>query len=233
MEAALEVLAMKFGLELEFFVVNKHGDFVVPPVGMRHYIDGGGLLVEARSKPMESPALAVASLKEAIKSLKKLAKANRRKLVLQNEAQICERSIRYAAASRKKDFDENSRPVFERFRNPVVLEALPPGVRRAGLHVHFSHTLLVANSRGGIEEQHPYFDGIYPVRLFDQEFAEEIQRSGRLPGAYRNKSYGLEYRSLPATIDLKKVELVMGKMLQPREFEAYPDNKIPDDEEDL
>jgi len=41
------------------------------------------------------------------------------------------------------------------------------------------------------------------------------------------------HRSLPATIPLAQVTKPLEGLLKPREFEAYPDNRIPEDEDDL
>lgn len=216
---------MLFGLEQEFFVVNKKGLVVVPRPELHRFLDGGGILVEARGEAQKHPALSLTSLMLQREALKVAVKKAKRTLLLANEADVSPASLQYARREKKEgDFDT---PVFERYRNPVVLTHDEPGHYRAGLHIHLS-------------QPDPYdpkrfqpFDMIYPVRLLDQEFAEEIEASGRHPGAYRLKDYGVEYRSLPATIDLKKVVKVLGKLLAPREFEAYADHQIPDDEDDL
>jgi hypothetical protein len=216
---------MLFGLEQEFFVVNKKNAIVVPREALSPFMDGGGILVEARSEPQTHPALALVALKLAQAKLKKAVRKEKRWLKLLSQGQVSPASLRYAQAH-KKGFNPNER-VFERFRNPVKLDFKRPGVYLAGLHIHLSQPDTYNKDR------FLPFDLIYPVRLLDQEFAREIRLSGRLPGAYQMKPYGVEYRSLPATVDLKKVVKVLVKLLEPREFEMYPDNEIPDDDDDL
>jgi hypothetical protein len=216
---------MLFGYELELFVTNKKGDVVVPRPELSSVVDGGGILVEARSLPMPHPKLAEASLKIKLKELYKLVRKNKRGLLLSNEETVSPASLRYARTHKKSyDFDE---PVFERFRNPVKLVHRKPGQYQAGLHIHFSKPSSYDAKKFEV------FDILYPIRLLDQEFEEEIKAAHRHPGAYQMKDYGVEYRSLPATIKLSKVTKVLEKMLAPREFEMYPDNEIPDDEDEL
>lgn len=43
------------------------------------------------------------------------------------------------------------------------------------------------------------------IFYLDAEFAREIKEAKRATGLYQMKSYGFEYRSLPATIDILEV----------------------------
>jgi hypothetical protein len=216
---------MLFGFELEYFVINKKNQVVVPREELSSFLDAGGILVEARGEPQKHPALALVALKLKYAVLNKAVRKAKRRLLLAPRAKVTPASLRYAQ-SHKKGFNPEAAPIFERFRNPVKLEHRIPGVYQAGFHVHFS-------------QPDPYdpkrnmpFDMVYPIRLLDQEFAREIHLAGRLPGAYQIKPYGFEYRSLPATVNQKKLVKVLCKMLAPREFEMYPDNEIPDDDGD-
>jgi hypothetical protein len=216
---------MLFGYELEFFCINKRGEIVVPKPELSGFVDAGGILLEARGEPMPHPKLAEASLRLKIAELKKIVRKARRRLLLADEGDVNPRSLVYAR-SHKKDFDDVT-PIYERFRNPVRLRHRQPGHYKAGLHVHLSKP--DEYNKGKFLP----FDLIYPVRLLDQEFHEYIREAHRHPGAYRMQDYGLEYRSLPATIRLGDVTRALCKMLAPREFEAYPDSQIPDDEDEL
>lgn len=219
---------MLFGYELEFFCINKRGEIVVPKPALHGYTDGGGILLEARGKPYDHPKLAEASLRLQITELKKVARNVRRRLLLANEGDVSPRSLAYARQHKKYFEHEASFTAFERFRNPVELKRFDAGHYKAGLHIHLSQPEYGSDSKRFVP-----FDMIYPVRLLDQEFADVIHEAGRHPGAYKMKNYGVEYRSLPATVKLSDVTRVLCKMLAPREFEAYPDNQIPDDEDEL
>jgi hypothetical protein len=215
---------MLFGYELEFFCLNKHGDIVVPKAELQEFCDGGGVLLEARGEPFSHPVLAEASLKLAIQKLRKAVQKARRRLLLADEGDVLPRSLAYARTHKK--FDDENRG-FERFRNPVKLKHKDPGHYKAALHVHFSQPDTYDNKK------FVPFDMCYPIRLLDQEFEDIIKKAKRYPGAYEMKPYGMEYRSLPASVSVRDVTKVLLKMLKPREFEAYPDNEIPDDEDDL
>ena len=148
--------------------------------------------------------------------------------MLADEGDVKPRSLTYARTHKKDmDFEFSFATGFQRFRNPVKLAHHKPGHYKAGLHVHFS------KPDSYDAKKFLPFDIIYPIRLLDQEFEEVIDEAGRHPGAYRIQEYGVEYRSLPATTRLGDVTRVLCKMLNPREFEAYPDSEIPDDEDDL
>jgi hypothetical protein len=215
---------MLFGYELEFFCLNKHDDIVVPKDELQQFCDGGGVLLEARGEPFNHPALAEASLKLKIQELKKATRRARRWLWLANEGDVSPRSLAYARQHGKfKDNEEG----FERFRNPVKLRHREPGHYKAALHVHFSQPDVYD------PKKFLPFDILYPIRLLDQEFEKVIKKAGRHLGAYQMKPYGFEYRSLPASVPIRDVSRTLLKMLQPREFEAYPDSSIPDDEDDL
>lgn len=215
---------MLFGYELEFFCINKRDEIVVPKSELRQYCDDGGILLEARGEAFNHPRLAETSLKLAIEKLRKAVRQVKRRLLLADEGTVSPRSLIYAKSN--KNWEE-SEPVFERFRNPVRLEHHFPGQHKAGLHVHFSQP-----DPNNAQRFSP-FDMLYPIRLLDQEFESVIRAANRHPGAYQIKSYGMEYRSLPASVPLRTVTKTLLKMLQPREFEAYSDNTIPDDEDEL
>jgi len=217
---------MLFGYELEFFCINKRNEIVVPKPELHGFTDGGGILLEARGEPMAHPGLAEASLRLKIAELKKATRQARRRLMLADEGDVSPRSLAYARQHKKFAGDGTFTP-YERFRNPVTLVHPNPGHYKAGLHVHFSQP----DSYDA--KKFVPFDYIYPIRLLDQAFETIIQAANRHPGAYRNQPYGLEYRSLPATTRLSDVTRVLCKMLAPREFEAYPDSQIPDDEDEL
>lgn len=215
---------MLFGYELEFFCLNKHDDIVVPKPELSQFCDGGGVLLEARGEAFNHPMLAEASLKLAIQKLRKAVRQARRRLLLADEGDVSPRSLAYARQHKKFEDREEG---FERFRNPVKLVHKDPGHYKAALHVHFSQP----------DSYDPKkflpFDIVYPIRLLDQEFEKLIREAKRHPGAYQIKPYGMEYRSLPATVPIRDVSKTLLKMLQPREFEAYPESFLPDNEDDL
>ena len=67
----------------------------------------------------------------------------------------------------------------------------------AGLHVHFSR-----KTPDGKRVQLPMFK---IVEEMDRIFRDEITGAKRMHGEFEVKPYGFEYRSLPATTDIRKV----------------------------
>jgi hypothetical protein len=114
---------------------------------------------------------------------------------------------------------QSRRNAEERFRNPVLLHHHDPDHYTAGFHVHFSQPDPYATGK------YVPFDMVYPIRLLDEAFTRDIQRSNRYPGAYRMKDYGFEYRSLPAAIKISDVTRVLLAMLEPRVVEAYDEDE--------
>jgi hypothetical protein len=87
---------MKFGYELEFFVVDRKGNIAVPPETLGRFHADGHVLVEARGEALSHPKLAEASLKLKIEELRKAVRKEGLKLLLQNEAEITPQAIRKA-----------------------------------------------------------------------------------------------------------------------------------------
>jgi hypothetical protein len=82
----------------------------------------------------------------------------------------------------------------------------------AGLHVHFSNPRKV-DGRVGQTVVSEHFDFVQIIRDLDKEFKDWIEAAERVPGMYELKPHGIEYRSLPATID----PLLVASFLDARE----------------
>jgi hypothetical protein len=209
-------MSMKFGFELEFFLKDKKGAIVLPDYSWNR--DGGGILVEARGEPDNSPILAKTRLEIAITALKKKAKEKNLKLVLANKVYCDAKTIHLAQKGK------NLSGEVEKFVYPTTLKHRSPGEHFAGLHVHFSDTTDYIevtkgkNPSGYKNTKHSLFDMFKWVKVLDREFGNEILNAGRYKGAYKMKNYGFEYRSLPAQIKLDKVVEVIEGVQEGRLF---------------
>lgn len=78
---------------------------------------------------------------------------------------------------------------------------------RAGFHVHFSNEYT--------DNGKTYYRLMNIPRIIldlDRNFKDEIKKASRLPGMYEMKSYGFEYRSLPADVNLDKLVDILKEM---------------------
>ena len=190
---------LKIGLEKEFFLLGAEGKPVVTPEELPH--DDCGLLVEARGQPFYSPEEAVYSLHAAVYKLDKMAvakgltitdtpimKIDRNTRLVANH-KFAKGLLQYENIYRFKDHRQNW------------------GEKTAGVHISFTNE----RDMGRNEDKVPIranimFDWLQIFKKLDEAFATEIKTSKRNPGFYELKSDGrIEYRSLPANVDLNKV----------------------------
>ena len=186
-----------YGFEQEFFI-KKDGKYVFDWVGTPLS------KAEARSEPHRYHHNAIWLLHAAIDTLKKNAARN--KLTLVNIAYT-----QLPLALTKTALREHGKGPRDYKNMYGKFYADKDTLSRAGLHIHF-----------GTEDEYSYgksswkcprlVDLPYIVRQFDIAFKDEIADAKRLPGEYALKLHGFEYRSLPATVDLDKVERVLGEL---------------------
>lgn len=189
-----------FGLELEFFVT---------PLGFPdNYVlagdlpkDSCGYLAEARGKPSSSILESIYLLNAEIDRITRIATGHGLMLKRQNTADIPREQLRVWL----RKFGKSSANSF--FMGGKCYKNNNP---RAGLHVHFGNELTL---EGGCK-----MAGMINipriVRIMDLSFKDEIKAAKRMPGEYEIKGHGFEYRSLPATINLSKVELVLNEIIK-------------------
>ena len=193
---------MKIGFEREFFVKSGK-EFVLCPAIMPH--DECGYLAESRGEPNENPLFAAYLLLAAEDLLLKQAKRNRVALKLHAAVTLPQELLRDALRRNGKASYPSERA------NIYGLDyAAGDTSCRAGLHVHFSNQITFQE----VDKKHPstyngFLDIPKIVRVLDDAFAEDIARSQRIRGFYELKVHGVEYRSLPATVDPRKVATLL------------------------
>jgi hypothetical protein len=197
---------MKFGFEREFFVKAKN-QFVLCPQVMPH--DECGFLAESRGTPDTNPTNAAFLLLAEEQRLFEQAKRNRVMLLLKTDiATLPDELLREAI----RRYGKEPFPV-ER-GNMYGNDYSPSDKRqRAGLHVHFSNTTEVeefVNPKTHYKRSiNGFIDMPKIIGKLDSAFKHEITKAQRIPGCYELKSYGFEYRSLPASIDVREVAAVL------------------------
>ena len=183
---------MKFGFEREFFV-TKDDQYVLADT-LPH--DACGYLAEVRGEPHNDPAKALALYNIEEGNIKRRAEDQGLRLVLLDWIKL-PKSIKNIALRRfGKNPSINEGSMYGKFWSE--------GIQRAGLHVHFSNEIEVNIGRDirkipGILDLPKFIFGL------DKIFAKEIKEAKRVPGLYEMKPHGFEYRSLPASVDMKKV----------------------------
>lgn len=201
-------MPLKLGLEKEFFVKNNEGQFILPePIGLSY--DECGYLCEARGAPATDVITAVFNLKSEEYRLR--AKAASRNAVLDDSPVVSlpknlllEGRRRYA----KGVISYRNFKGFAAHRNSVKEQI-------AGVHVSLTSytTITQCDYKGkNVQSVEVYrnFDWMSIFWRLDKAFAAEIKTAKRNPGFYEMKADGrVEYRSLPANVDLDKLTTVL------------------------
>lgn len=187
---------MKIGLEKEFFVLRENKPIVVPP---QLSADESGVLAEARGNAFSNVTEAIFSLQASAYDLSKRAEKMKVSLV-DHPLMVIPRSVRLEA-------------------NRIYAKGL---TRHENLYGHKSHRNLISEQTAGVhvsftktrEEKiadrtfrsNEIFDFPQIFRKLDEAFAVEIKQAKRRPGFYELKPDGrIEYRSLPANVDMDKL----------------------------
>jgi hypothetical protein len=200
---------MKFGFEREFFVKAKN-QFVLCPQVMPHA--ECGFLAESRGTPDTNPITAAFLLLAAEHQLFAQASRNRVKLVTTDVVNLAPELLRDALRRYGKEPTPH-----ERGNMYGKDYAADDNKQRAGLHVHFSNEQTVEASAIGADGRRVinsrsvsgFIDMPKIILKLDTAFANEIAKAERVPGCYELKSYGFEYRSLPASIDVREVAAIL------------------------
>lgn len=194
------MLFHQVGFEQEFFVINDHGEVVEPK---RVATDACGYLAEVRSDPHSRPNMALAMHLENIREMDdRLTLENLRRAEF-DHTQLDPTFLLRMAIRYGKPGGTTGR------QNLYGHEFLAVEVGKfqyAGLHLHFSPH---RDKDGKLKE---LMDIPRIVRLLDEEFRVEILAAQRMPGWYEFKRHGFEYRSLPTTVNLRRVAEFLSRL---------------------
>lgn len=193
------------GLEQEFFVKNHLYEYIVVPGNLPR--DNAGFLAEARGKPFINPYEAVYSLKAEVHRMEDLAAKAGNFL----DATAWEKlPIKLMTDSWKK---YGLPPKTKHIDNLYGLNLSSEQLERqyAGIHITISRMTTCGPNR-----HTQMFDFVPVIKWLDKYFADRIKRAERLEGSYAIKAVlggiGLEYRSLPTTVDLDDLMEALVKM---------------------
>lgn len=201
---------MKFGFEREFFVVKtgkkkaekgQADEYVLCPLGVPR--DDCGFLAESRSEPHNDPLKAAyLLLAEEDRMRHSLPKGIRLKLIdtVELPAELLHAAIR-----------ANGKNAFPSERGSLYGLDYPidDKLNRAGMHIHFSNLRSIETKTDGTVNVSQMMDMPAIIQKLDRAFEAEIKAANRLAGLYEMKTHGFEYRSLPASIDVRKVAAVL------------------------
>lgn len=186
---------MTFGFEREFFVLKpEQGGEDIVVVAADHNLphDGCGYLAEARGRPHWCALDAAFSLLADEHTLR--GRATRDGLKLSPESRKLNRKFKFDAM---RKFGKQPQTDFSMSRrwNSTALSY-------AGLHIHFGSELKYTDKDGRERTAGAGLINIPRIIMaLDKEFATVIKAAKRVPGLYKLKDWGFEYRSLPATLD--------------------------------
>ena len=209
---------MRVGLEKEFFVVDEAGNpqVMVEDLQVLPY-DECGWLAEARGKPYNNIVEAVYSLNATIFVIERqLANVNEKRLInglgglKLSDAPVMkvDRKLKIKAARKfaKGIIAYQNLYGHDHHKNAQTEQM-------AGVHISFTEE----GSYTVDHREYKYcknFDWPQIFLALDREFKEEIAQSKRRPGFYELKPDGrVEYRSLPANVDLNKLIQVVSKII--------------------
>lgn len=203
------------GLEKEFFCLSPEGAPVIVPSGVA--ADECGWLAEARGSAFGDITEAVYSLKASVHKLT-LAAADEGVTLSDVPVMKLPREVRLKAARTfaKGTISYQSLYGFECHKNTLA-EAV------AGVHISFTCPDTISCG----EHSRSYFKNFDWAQIFlklDKAFAVEIKEAKRRPGFYELKCDGrIEYRSLPANVNLDKVITVVTNILDGKDIDEAVD----------
>jgi hypothetical protein len=188
----------EIGLEQEVWLLDKNGKIMEPAIFSFPH-DDFGFLIELRTRPYTKPKPVLEDLQKLWDGFSNLAHWFDLELVCRDSMPIDKPLIDYLRVKYNyfnlHDLTENVETGTYKTHATGISEDAEK--LTAGLHVHFSR-----KTPDGRRVQLPIYQ---IVQCMDGVFAKEIQDAGRIPGEYEVKSYGFEFRSLPATVNPEKV----------------------------
>jgi hypothetical protein len=199
---------LKIGLEKEFFLVNAQeltSPLCITPE-MNLPSDESGLQVEARGKPHTDITEAVFSLKADIHRIEK--KLPQGHIIVDVPIMTVSRSQRLLARTLYSKGTLKYANIYGHTDNRQKLSEIT-----AGIHVSFTNQKTYINKDDDVITYNQMFDYIKIFTALDKHYKKEIRAAKRNPGFYELKYDGrIEYRSLPANIDLDELIVVLKKI---------------------
>lgn len=191
---------MKFGLEVEFFLLDKLGTPMLVPSGVPK--DDCGWLVEARGEPANSIYKAVGSVVAETAQIKALLAKDFNDVLLDLKTPWRKLDQALLKAARRAN---SKGPV--KYQNLYGHKDPAIGnVQTAGTHISFTNPRTYFDDSKQTQEYYAFWDYRPLFEALDHRFLNEIRAARRRPGFYEVKSDGrIEYRSLPNMIDLWEV----------------------------
>ena len=216
---------MNYGIELEFFVVDKQGA-LVPAYTVTSNIDGNPIIGEIRTGVHKNIIDCVFELKKLIYLEEAKIKAKGLLIEFSFVKTVNDEFLKKLRKC-KEAVDKKVTTVLEElsiYPNGKTSKILPKGIFKASLQINFSENKnfsYVEYEKITVEDKSKYvtktaiknyaslFDYVSLINKLDEAFKQEIVRSGRTKGVYaiKNGELGdrIEYRSLPNNIDLDKL----------------------------
>jgi hypothetical protein len=209
-------MTIKYGLEKEYWLMKGQKVQVIP-VGLPH--DSCGYLLEARGQPYPDITDAVYSLKADEDRLYRMVQYGDK---IPADCTISESPYKTLTADTILKATRYYAKGLTSYQNYLghAGHAVKSTQGTAGVHITVSNEYTFTNSTGGKQMVNLNFDWLRLFQHLDRFFALEIREAKRLPGFYELKGNGLiEYRSLPANVDLNKVITAI------RQYEYSLDNE--------
>lgn len=210
-------VGFNFGLEQEFFVSNVDKQFVLPPQEAPR--DNAGYLVEARGKPYTDITDAAYSLEASVHRINKILSKDSLYIVGVAREKLSERLK--LEAYRKYGLPLKDKLIANLYDNSLTDEQLE--WQYAGIHVNISKVIVIFGNNGMQYMKTEAFDHVPIIKWLDKCFEQEIIESQRLKGSYAIKEleggFGLEYRSLPTTVN--RITLMSSLLRMKEELKLY------------
>lgn len=216
---------MKYGIELEFFIVDSQ-EKLIPAYTVTSNLDGNPVIGEIRTKVHDNIVDCIFELKKLVFLEKeKLAKKNL-KMDFSTIKTVDDEFLKGLRKS-KEFISKKEHTVLEElsiYPKGATGKMLPRGTFKASLQVNLSDNKTfnyTEYERVSVEDKYKYeskqtsksysgiFDYVSIIHKLDEAFKEELKVSSRIKGVYAIKDgeFGnrVEYRSLPNNIDPEKL----------------------------
>lgn len=192
------------GIEREYFLLDEKSNIVEPKL-FGFPIDEYGFLVEIRTQPHTKASSLLDELNRLIDAHKTQAERLGLKLHLAHRMRLNPLFVKQLHKAYAWDYLKDITANIHSGTDCSHATGIQGFWGTAGLHLHFSKKRIIKHC-----SNFPTISRIQlPIRkivlAMDVKFSDEILKSNRIEGEYEIKPYGFEYRSLPASIDIKPV----------------------------
>jgi hypothetical protein len=215
---------MKYGLEFEFFVF--HNNVVVPAYLATSNLDGDPFIGEVKTSPVNTIVDAVFQLDKLIYLEQQELKRKGYEMKIAAKNQFSDEQLRVFRKDRAAS-SFNKLEILEEFSiypSGQLGKLLQRGEKKASLQINLSENIdflydkydkiqfkkeYIYNSTLQKKTYSTLFNYIDIIQNLDQTFKDDIEVADRVSGIYSIKDgeFGkrIEYRSLPNTVDYKKL----------------------------